>query len=136
MPPRTRTKAQLASVQPALVDDVSDSSDEDDTSPAPANVTTGLIRQCFEVACVQDPVAHLRKIVIKIQSSGQRRDTFMTWIDIGNKNGSFVLNNKAVQIQPKQLLRDVRTRWDSTYQMIKRCIEMRSVSLQFIPCFL
>jgi hypothetical protein len=85
--------------------------------------------QSFTAACAQDPIARLRKIIMVIRSSGQRRDAFVRWIQTGNQNGLFVLNNKAVQIQPKQLLRDVRTRWDSTYQMIKRCIEMRLVSL-------
>lgn len=85
--------------------------------------------QSFDAACAQDPIARVRKIVMTIRSSGQRRDAFMKWIETGNKSGLFVANNKPVQIQPKQLLRDVRTRWDSTYQMIKRCIEMRLVSL-------
>jgi hypothetical protein len=88
--------------------------------------------QTFEAACAQDPIARLRKIVVTIRSSGQRRDAFMTWIETGNKSGLFVFQNKPVQIEPRQLLRDVRTRWDSTYQMIKRCIEMRLVS----PCTL
>jgi len=89
--------------------------------------------QSFEAACAQDPIACLRRIVMKIRSSGQRRDAFMTWIETGNKSGLFVLNNKPVQIQAKQLLRDVRTRWDSTYRMITRCIEMRLVSLHALP---
>ena len=40
--------------------------------------------------------------------------------------------NDPVEIEPNQLLQDIVTRWDSTYQMIKRCIEMRLVSLQFV----
>ena len=89
--------------------------------------------QSFEATCAQDPIARLRKIVMVIRSSGQRRDAFSRWIETGNKSGLFVLQNKPVQIQPKQLLRDVRTRWDSTYCMIKRCIEMRLVSPLSIP---
>jgi hypothetical protein len=86
--------------------------------------------QTFEAACAQDPIARVRKIVMTIRSSGQRRDAFRTWIETGNKNELFVQLDKTVKIEPKQLLRDVRTRWDSTYEMIKRCIEMRLVS----PC--
>jgi hypothetical protein len=86
------------------------------------------IGQTFDDACAQDPIARLRKIVMKIRSSGQRRDAFMTWIETGNKSGLFVVNNRPVEIPPRQLLRDVRTRWDSTYLMLKRCIEMRLVS--------
>ena len=76
----------------------------------------------------EDPIACVRKIVMAIQSSGQRREAFLTWIKTGNTNGLFIFQGKPVQIQPKQLLRDVRTRWDSTYEMITRCIEMRLVS--------
>ena len=87
--------------------------------------------QTFGDACAEDPILRLRKIVGTIRSSGQRRDAFITWIETGNKSGLFGLqNNNPVQIQPKQLLQDVRTRWDSTYLMITRCIEMRLVS----PC--
>lgn len=85
--------------------------------------------QTFQDAYAQDPIARLRKIVMAIRSSGQRREALTTWIETGNQSGLFVLQNGPVQIQPKQLLRDVRTRWDSTYQMIKRCIEMRLVKV-------
>ena len=88
--------------------------------------------QTFEAACAQDPIDRLRKIVMTIRASGQRRDAFNAWIDTGNMSGLFVINNCPVEIEPNQLLRDVVTRWDSTYQMIKRCIEMRLVSLQFV----
>ena len=88
--------------------------------------------QSFKAACAQDPITRLRKIVMTIRSSGQRRDALTTWIETGNKSGLFVFNNKPIEIQPKQLLQDVRTRWDSTYLMIKRCIEMRLVSLHSI----
>jgi hypothetical protein len=60
--------------------------------------------QSFAAACAQDPVARLRKIVMVIQSSGQHRDALMRWIETGNQNRLFVLNNRPVQIQPRQLL--------------------------------
>ena len=88
--------------------------------------------QTFKAACAQDPIDRLRKIVMTIQASGQCRDAFNIWIDTRNMSGLFVLNNNPVEIEPNQLLRDVVTRWDSTYQMIKRCIEMHLVSLQFV----
>jgi hypothetical protein len=87
--------------------------------------------QSYEAACAQDPIARIRKIVMAIRTSGQRRDALIIWIDTGNKSGLFVLNGKTVQIDGKQLLRDVRTRWDSTYHMLKRSIEMRLVSPTF-----
>jgi hypothetical protein len=52
--------------------------------------------QSFAAACAQDPVAHLCKIVMVIQSSRQHCDALMRWIEMGNQNGLFVLNNRPV----------------------------------------
>lgn len=103
---------------------------DDDNSEGPTDDADGNrgFGQTFEAACVQDPISRLRKIVTAIRASGQRREALTTWIENGNKSRLFVLQKTAVEIKPMQLLRDVRTRWDSTYQMIKRCIEMRLVS--------
>ena len=87
--------------------------------------------QSFEAACAQDLITRIRNIVTSIQYSWQRHDALAIWIETRNKSGLFVLNGKPVQIQAKQLLRDVPTRWESTYQMIKRCLEMHLVSLTF-----
>jgi hypothetical protein len=87
--------------------------------------------QSFEAACARDLITRIRNIVVKILASSQRRDAFIIWIVAGNKSGRFVLNGMPVQIQPTELLRDVPTRWESTYQMIKRCLEMRLVSPTF-----
>jgi hypothetical protein len=87
--------------------------------------------QSFEDACAEDLITRLHKIARAIHSSGQHHDALITWIETGNRSRLFGLeNNSPVHIQPKQLLRDVRTRWDSIYQMVKCCIEMRLVS----PC--
>jgi hypothetical protein len=108
--------------------DIPEGDDDDSEDQAGVPDEGRGFKQSFEAACAQDPIARLRKIVMAIRSSGQRRDALMKWIEDGNRNGLFVLENTPVQIQPMQLLRDVRTRWDSTYLMIKRCIEMRLVS--------
>jgi hypothetical protein len=72
--------------------------------------------QTFKDACAEDPVTCLRRIIRAICSSGQCCDAFMTWIKTGNRSELFGLqNNNPVHIQLKQLLRDIRTRWDSTY---------------------
>jgi hypothetical protein len=87
--------------------------------------------QTFKDACAEDPITCLRKIVWAICSSRQHCDAFMTWIETGNRSRLFGLkNNNPVHIQPKQLFRDVQTGWNSTYQMVKHCIEMHLVS----PC--
>jgi hypothetical protein len=107
---------------------------DDDDNPEyliGANIDEGRgFGQTFSAACKQDPISRLRKIVVAIRSSGQRHDALIAWIENGNKNRLFVLQNRPIRIEPKQLLRDVRTRWDSTYQMMQRSIEMCFVS----PC--
>jgi hypothetical protein len=73
-------------------------------------------RQTFKGACAEDPITCLHKIVKAIHSFRQHRDALMTWIETSNRSRLFGLeNNNPVHIQPKQLLQDVRTRWDSTY---------------------
>ena len=91
--------------------------------------------QTFEDACAGDPINRLRKIIIAIRSSGQRKDAFNAWIVTGNEHGWFILKGAPVKIIARQLLRDVRTRWDSTYLMIRRCIEMRLVCIYFLYIF-
>lgn len=116
---------KMSSVKAPENDDDNSEGPTDDDDDADENRGFG---QTFEAACLQDPISRLRKIVMAIRASGQRREALTTWIENGNKSRLFVLQNKSVEIKPMQLLRDVRTRWDSTYQMIKRCIEMRLVS--------
>jgi hypothetical protein len=140
----------LSQARPAeeiIIDDVNTSSSEDEDIPAlvPApeyddddsedltdagNPDEGRsVTQSFKSACAENPIiSRLRKIVMAIRASGQRRDAFTAWIENGNRNRLFVLQNESFVIEPMQLLRDVRTRWDSTYRMIRRCIEMRLVS--------
>ena len=112
---------------------------EDNVSDSSKNLTDATNRneapkfiRTFEGTSGQDSIARLRRIVKTILSSESHCNAFMTWIEIGNRNGLFVFQNKTVQIQPKKLLLDVPTRSDSTKKMIKRCISMRLVS----PCTL
>ncbi|KAF8805312.1 hypothetical protein BYT27DRAFT_7105218, partial [Phlegmacium glaucopus] len=91
-------------------------------------------RQTFEDACAQDPIDRLCNTVVAIRASGQHRDAFMAWVKTGNENSWFMNKGQAVQIAPKQLLQDIHTRWDSTYQIIRRCIEMHLAINSFIKC--
>jgi hypothetical protein len=109
-------------------DDNDDAEDLTDTADRNEGRGSG---QTFEDACAEDPITCLRKIIRAIRSTRQHHDAFMTWIETGNRSRLFGLeNNNPVHIQPKQLLRDIQTKWDSTYQMVKHWIEMRLVS----PC--
>lgn len=83
-------------------------------------------RQTFEQAAKRDPVALARNIVRVIRSSGQRRSAFLEVIRDGNAKGYFGKGVKELQ-----LLRDVKTRWDSVYSMISRLRSLRPVRLLF-----
>jgi hypothetical protein len=77
--------------------------------------------QTFEQAVSRDPIALGRNIVRTFRSSGQRRDSFMEAIRDGNAKGYF-------KVKELQLLRDVKTRWDSVYLMLQRLRELQPVS--------
>jgi hypothetical protein len=82
---------------------------------------------------VSDPIARGRNIVRVIRGSGTRRDAFDDAVKNSNEKGWFKVGQPPVvtKIKPQQLLRDVRTRWDSTYLMLNRLCEMRLVWLCF-----
>lgn len=40
----------------------------------------------FPEACASDPLARIRKIIVAIRASGQRRDDFNAWIRLGKHN--------------------------------------------------
>lgn len=87
-------------------------------------------RQTFEEAVKRDPIALGRNIVRILRSSGQRRDAFAALILEGNTRNWFSAGSPpvvGVQVNQLQLLRDVRTRWDSVYAMIRRLRELRPV---------
>jgi hypothetical protein len=88
--------------------------------------------QTFEDAVKHDPVAMGCNIVRVLWSSGQRRDTFDQLISDGNKKGWFTVDQL-------QLLRDVKTRWDSIYFMLRRLRELQPVHYhltQFYSCLM
>ncbi|KAF9231412.1 hypothetical protein BU15DRAFT_7981, partial [Melanogaster broomeanus] len=66
-----------------------------------------------------DPIGCGRDVVYTIHSSGQHRIAFQQTILSGNEQERFVNDTgDIVKLPVVQLLRDVRTRWDSTYYMI------------------
>ena len=65
----------------------------------------------------------VRRTVRAIRASPQRRDAWEeTIVDVNTRNHT--------NMQPLQLILDVRTRWDSTYLMIKCFLLMREVRSQ------
>ena len=72
-------------------------------------------------------VVNARSVVRAIRGSGMRRDTFRDVIKNGNANKWFMEGSKVVVLKEIELLRDVRTRWDSVYRMLSRLQELRPV---------
>jgi hypothetical protein len=87
-------------------------------------------RQTFEEAVKWDPVALGCNIVHVLRKSGQRRDLFDDIVQDGHEKGWFQVGNppRGIRLPLVQLLRDVATRWDSVYYMVRRLHEMRPVS--------
>jgi hypothetical protein len=83
-----------------------------------------------DVVVPGDPLNKIRALVRGIRASGQRQEQFANVILGGNQFGWWKdIQGNAVSIERRQLLRDVKTRWDSTYQMLVRVREFRQVSL-------
>jgi hypothetical protein len=80
-------------------------------------------------ALVRDPVSLSHDIVRIIHSSGQRRKGFRDTIINGNANQWYT--SDLTQVPLVELLRDVKTRWDSIYFMINR---LRALRLVRSPC--
>jgi hypothetical protein len=77
----------------------------------------------------RDPIGLARSIVRFVRASSGRRHAFFNVIDQGNKEHDFAPATEPLYELPKlQLLRDMDVRWDSTFLMIQRVIEMRPVS--------
>ena len=119
----------LAKMTSAPVDSDADSEGNDSTDSDNQDLSADQRGrgQTFESACAEDPIGRCRRLVVKLRSSGQRRDDFNNWVKTGNEKNWFKIKGQVVKLPHKELLRDVPTRWDSTYQMIKRCVEMRPV---------
>jgi hypothetical protein len=59
-------------------------------------------------------ISRLQIVIAKIRASPQRRERFN-------------VQCKALGIVPKEQILDVKTRWNSTYSMIKRALELAEV---------
>jgi hypothetical protein len=76
----------------------------------------------------RNPVNRARVVVRKVRSSGQRKDDFVSVIKTGNQKGWFKdASGEVLLVKELQLIRDVRHRWDSLYNMISRLQELRLV---------
>jgi len=81
----------------------------------------------------RNPVQRARTVVRTVRSSGQRKDALSDIIKKGNTNKSFRdSDGNEVQLKDLQLIRDVKHRWDSLYNMIVRLQELRLVCPKYI----
>jgi hypothetical protein len=84
--------------------------------------------------CIKhDPLRHAQRVIRLLRSSDEHRKGFEKFIQDGNEHGWFTMKDsdgkRAVVVVPElQLLRDVKTRWDSVYMMLLRLRELRLVS--------
>lgn len=78
----------------------------------------------------RDPLKRARRIIRFLRSSDQRREGFRNHIIDGNERDWFSprTNPRSVLVPELQLLRDVKTRWDSVYLMLLRLRQLRPVS--------
>ena len=87
----------------------------------------------------KSPIHKLRTLVRGIHASDQCQTAFKEIILAGNTYGWWREDSDVpgeqgatIQITPKQLILDVRTRWSSTYLMLRRALELRDVSAFFL----
>jgi hypothetical protein len=92
----------------------------------------------WKQAAHMKPLSRLRVLIRALRASGKRREAFSESIREGNSKGLFVDPEacqrgemKSIHVPECNLLRDVDTRWDSVYYMIKRARILRPVSLFF-----
>src|SRR5260370_28772849 len=82
---------------------------------------------------LSNPIGAAHAIVRSIWASGTRRKAFNSIIKSGNEEGWFkdTQSSEETKVKHVQLLRDVQTRWDSVYHMLKRLHDMQPVRLNF-----
>lgn len=107
-------------------------SEDDDFEVVPDPSRWGS--QTYDQAAAGNPLKRLRTLIRTIRSSGQRRRAFQRCIAVGNAEGHFPNpeGDGMLSLPELELLRDVSTRWDSSYRMIDRSRALRPVSLSLL----
>jgi hypothetical protein len=97
--------------------------DDDDETPSNNKVPNDLLGK-------------VRSLVKAIRASGQCQASFDQVIASGNDAGWWKDEmGEPITIKPLKFLRDVRTRWDSTYQMLVRLLMFKQVSFIVLASF-
>ena len=83
-----------------------------------------------------NPIKCACRIVHIVHLLDQRKQAFKNVINTGNNSGWFRShNNEVIKLPDLELLRNVKTRWDSVYRMIERLLELRPVSVHMYGPF-
>jgi hypothetical protein len=86
--------------------------------------------RAWYIGLKRDPIKRARRIVRIVRSSDQRKQAFKKVINTGNHSGWFRSHdNEVIELPDLELLRDVKTQWDSVYCMIERLLVLRPVSV-------
>lgn len=107
-------------------------SDSDDDADEDKEIISGYeheeeLATWFE-AVKKNPVKRVRDIVRHVRSSGERSTQFQHTIQSGNQMRRFKdEEGKVIAIRELQLVRDVKHRWDSLYNMLDRVKELQPV---------
>ena len=81
----------------------------------------------------RNPLGRARRLVRFLRSSDGRKEDFCKLVHDGNNGGLFTAKGNdgkhvTVQVPNLELLRDVKTRWDTVYLMLRRLRQLRPVS--------
>jgi hypothetical protein len=113
-----------ADVDPDDDDDDDDADDDADDHPA-KSLASGV----WSKAISRDPLKRARKLVRFLRASDQRKELLRQAIQDGNERSWFSYEDGVpVNVPQLQLLKDVKTRWDSVYLMLNRLLALRPVS--------
>ena len=96
---------------------------------------SSLNKHTYVEALRKDPAARARDVVRIVHSSSLRRESFKTLIVDGNNREYWRDEEQNVMELPVlELLREVKTHWDSRYSMVKRLRLYRQVRCDKNPC--
>jgi hypothetical protein len=103
-------------------DDLEDADDTDNTD------NTSFTNAEWSTKLQRNPLKRARAVVRTVRASGQRKDEFLAAIKKGNRNGTFSdQEGNVVLVKELQLIKDVRHRWNSLFNMLERLEELRYV---------
>jgi hypothetical protein len=86
--------------------------------------------EAYQAALKSDVVAHVRRYVTACRASGWRREEFNT---VFMEETRLKAEGSHEPIGEVGLLKDIDTRWSSTFCMIDRLLETYLVSLSIMP---